>query len=85
MNVQITTPLAVALFEAYSRNCGHNPDEHFDRNAAEQWMTQALEECGVPELLQVVIDGLGHGILVYDKSIAARLVSAYSRVFGAAA
>lgn len=46
--------LAIALFEAYSRNCGHNPDEHFDRNAAEQWMAQSIEEVGVAELIEAV-------------------------------
>jgi hypothetical protein len=45
-------PLAVALFEAYSRNCGNPPDCHYDRNAAEQWMAQALDECGVAEMIE---------------------------------
>ncbi len=44
--------LAVALFEAYSRASGNPPDAHFDRNAAEQWMAQALEEVGVAELIR---------------------------------
>lgn len=45
--------LARAVFEAYSRNGGNPPDAHFDRNAAEQWMAQALEEVGVAELIEV--------------------------------
>jgi hypothetical protein len=44
--------LAVALFEAYSRNSGNPPDCHYDRNAAEQWMEQALLEVGVAELIE---------------------------------
>ncbi len=40
-----TSPLAVALFEAFARNGGNRPNDHFDRNAAEQWMQQALDEC----------------------------------------
>lgn len=39
------SPLAVALFEAFARNGGNSPADHFDRNAAEQWMQQALDEC----------------------------------------
>lgn len=39
--------LAKKLFEAYSRNSGNPPDCHHDRNAAEQWMGQAMEECGL--------------------------------------
>lgn len=45
-------PLASALFAAYARNSGNNPEEHFDRDAAEQWMAQALGECGVYELIE---------------------------------
>ncbi|WP_447896794.1 hypothetical protein [Stenotrophomonas acidaminiphila] len=37
--------LAVAMFEAFARNSGNSPSDHFDRNAAEQWMQQALDEC----------------------------------------
>ena len=39
------SPLAVALFEAFARHGGNSPADHFDRNAAEQWMQQALDEC----------------------------------------
>lgn len=49
-NAEIMESLAACLFEAYARNCGYNPNEHFDRNAAEQWMHAALVECGVVEL-----------------------------------
>lgn len=45
-------PIASAVFAAYARNSGNNPDEHHDRNAAEQWMAQALGECGVYELIE---------------------------------
>lgn len=43
--------LAIALFEAYSRNSGNPPHCHRDRIAAEQWMEQALDECGLTELI----------------------------------
>jgi hypothetical protein len=46
--------LAVALFETYSRNSGNPPDCHYDRNAAEQWMAQALFEVGVAELIEAL-------------------------------
>ena len=46
--------LAVALFEAYSRNSGNPPDCHYDRNAAEQLMAQALNECGVAKLIEAL-------------------------------
>jgi len=52
MSAQPVDVLAVALFEAYARNGGNNPNEHFDRNAAEQWMAQALGECGVAGLIE---------------------------------
>lgn len=44
--------LSISLFEAYSRNSGNPPDAHFNRAAAEQWMAQALIECGVAELIE---------------------------------
>lgn len=51
--------LATAVFAAYSRNSGNPPECHFDRNAAEQWMAQALKECGVVELIEAVSDVYG--------------------------
>ncbi|TDB26822.1 hypothetical protein ATCM_03700 [Stenotrophomonas sp. ATCM1_4] len=39
------SPLAAAMFEAFARNSGNSASDHFDRNAAEQWMQQALDEC----------------------------------------
>lgn len=44
--------LAKAVFEAYSRNSGNPPECHRDRNAAEQWMTQALEEIGITRAIE---------------------------------
>jgi hypothetical protein len=46
--------LGAAMFAAFARNSGENPAEHFDRNAAEQWMAQALEECGVADMVAVL-------------------------------
>ena len=43
--------LAKALFAAYSQNSGNPPEFHRDRRAAEQWMGQALVECGVADLI----------------------------------
>ncbi|MCD9096158.1 hypothetical protein [Luteimonas fraxinea] len=84
--------LAIALFEAYSRNSGNPPDAHFERRAAEQWMAQALEECGVSKLIEAAGDGTPQA---GDRAVSAglwfgphraeRLRAALARVTGSAA
>lgn len=84
--------LAVDLFEAYSRNSGNPPDTHFDRNAAEQWMAQALVECGVAALIEadVEVDEAkaefakypGDGSGLWLKNAKARRAAALARVTG---
>lgn len=73
--------LARRIFEEYSRAGGNQPDAHFDRNAAEQWMAHALEFAGVAELIEAASDICYE---VSDRSEGKRLlVEALARVKGA--
>ncbi len=79
--------LAVALFEAYSRNGGNPPDAHFDRNAAEQWMQQALVEVGVAELIEAAevfgnLPGVPGTAGSEDEDATYRFFAALARVAG---
>lgn len=79
--------LSVAMFEAYARNGGHSPDDHYDRIAGEQWMAQALDECGVTELVEVCRRELGQlNGTAYYRSLHTRaneLRAALARLSGA--
>jgi hypothetical protein len=90
--VSAVDALGVAMFAAYARNGGNNPAEHFDRNAAEQWMAQALEECGVADMVAVLsmvrmlrqLGGMMHGSRDVVLATAEAADAALARVGGAA-
>lgn len=56
--------LAKSVFEEYSRASGNDPDAHFDRNAAEQWMAHALEFAGVAGLIEALMEAHHGGLMV---------------------
>lgn len=85
MTTTALSELAKKLFEAYSRNSGNPPDCHHDRNAAEQWMAQAMEECRLSSAEPVALGYVnpkdvadGTATLIWPKNLAA---AAYVPVF----
>ena len=64
--------LGKAVFEAFSRNGGNPPECHFDRNAAEQWMAEALQEVGVSDLIErgEYLCRTGEGMIAFRAALA---------------